>query len=69
MLRQRERITLVSILRVEEEKAFGIGPGDAGKNNPRLVVPLIVELLKDGAQGNDAVPGNARLPGHPEIRI
>ena len=59
MLSQRERVTVVSVVGIEEEKAIGIVGRSGGESDPRLVVPLIVQLLKDGAQGNDSVAGNA----------
>jgi len=41
MLRQRERITVVSVLSIEEEKAIGIVARAAGESNPRLVICLV----------------------------
>jgi hypothetical protein len=42
MLSQREKIILVSILGIEEDKSIGIVQRAAGDSNPRLVVSLIV---------------------------
>jgi hypothetical protein len=42
MLSQREKIILVNILGIEEDKSIRIVPRAAGDKNPRLVVSLIV---------------------------